>query len=58
MGIKLATLPLLDIPEPFAAFLTPVPTIFGATYPSFKLVAAMVLFYLNWLAQVCFVAKN
>ena len=33
-----------DIPELFAAFVRPVPTIFGATITSFELVATMVLF--------------
>ena len=33
-------------------------TNFGTTFPSFELVAAVVLFYLNWLVRGCFVAKK
>jgi hypothetical protein len=43
-GDTLADLFPPAIPEPFAAFLRSVLTIFGATITSFKLVATMVLF--------------
>jgi hypothetical protein len=43
-GETLADLFPPDIPEPFAAFLGPVPTIFGATITLSELVVTMVLF--------------
>jgi hypothetical protein len=51
-GDTLADLFPPDIPEPFAAFLRPVPTIFGVTITSFELVATMVLFtWIGWFAD-------
>ena len=58
VGDRLANLFPPDIPKPFPTFLTLTPTIFGTTFPSFKLVAAMVLLYLNWLVCGCLVAKK
>jgi hypothetical protein len=58
VGDRLANLFHPDIPELFAAFLGPVPTIVGAIFTSFKLVGSMVFFYLNWLVRGCFVAKK
>jgi hypothetical protein len=55
-GDRLATLFPPDIPEPFAAFLGPVPTILGAIFTLFKLAETMVLFYLNWLVRGCWFA--
>ena len=46
-GDTLANLFSPDIPKPFAAFLGPVPTVFGATITSFELVATIVLFLLE-----------
>ncbi len=57
VGDRFANLFPPGSPKPFATFLRPVPTIVGAIFALFKLVATM-LFYLNWLVRGCFVAKK
>jgi len=49
VGDRLAALFPRGIPEPFAAFSTLAPTNVRTTFPSFELVTAIVIFYLNWL---------